>query len=161
MTDYNQFHDSINVPPPPVKKIPDMINVLTILTFIWSAYEFLSGIAGYFMACKQTMPDGGENLSKTPFGGLFSSLQETLVRSCEMKVPLLIVHLLTPVICVIGAIMMRKLKKSGFFLYLLGELVGPAVAVALLGGGIIMIVGHFFFPLVFVILYATQVKHMK
>jgi hypothetical protein len=65
-------------------------------------------------------------------------------------------------LCVFGAIQMRQLKKQGYFLYLIGELL-PLVAVflfmgigALKGFGAITLV----IPLVFIILYTMQRKHL-
>ena len=43
MTDFNQFHDSVvDIQQP--KKLPDMLNVLTILTFIGCAIGIISAI---------------------------------------------------------------------------------------------------------------------
>ena|SRR6218665_898512 len=159
MTDFNQFHDSFSNVPPPAKKMPDMINVLTILTFIWCAYEVFNAILGYTIVCSQKLPGDNEKLANSPLAGLFSSLSETLVKSCEMRVPILIAHLVCTALCFIGALQMRKLKKSGFFLYLVGEMGAPLAMVFLIGG--IMSFTGFIFPIVFVILYATQVKHMS
>jgi hypothetical protein len=79
----------------------------------------------------------------------------------EHKNLLLGVNLLCLVLCLIGAIQMRKLKKSGFFIYLIGEL----APVFVLGGLLTSLTNinfmfSVFFAFLFVILYATQLKHL-
>jgi predicted membrane protein len=58
---------------------------------------------------------------------------------------------------------MRKLKKSGFTLYAIGELAPLAVSAGLLGfsffGGIMMALSAII-AILFVILYATQRKYL-
>lgn len=159
MTDFNQFHESFSNAPPPPKKMPDMLNVLTILTFIGCAYDIFNDVLSYFIICTKSLAGENEKLANTPFAGLLSSLSETMVRSCQMRIPVLIIQLAGITLCFIGALQMRKLKKSGFFLYLIGELGVPLVMVFLIGG--IMAYAGLFFPVIFIILYATQVKHLK
>lgn len=166
MTDFNQFHDSFSNVPAPTKKMPDMINVLTILTFIGCAYFLLSGIYSYFTICKSIgIIDGsmGQIGANNPMAGFMDSAIQMVHRQCEMKLPLLLINLVTTALCFIGAMQMRQLKKAGFFIYLVGEVAGPVAQTFILGSGtigIFMILG-FIFPLVFIILYATQLKHLK
>jgi len=159
MTDYNQFHDSFADVPPPAKKMPDMINVLTILTFIWSAYELFSSFLGYSMICNKDLAGDQERLSNSPFAKFFENMAASLARQCEMRLPILIIHIITIALCFVGALQMRKMKKTGFYLYLVGELGMPLALMLIVGGW--MAAAGLFFPIIFVILYATQLKHMK
>jgi hypothetical protein len=59
---------------------------------------------------------------------------------------------------------MRKLKKTGFYIYLIGELLPWLTTFIFIGaiafGGLAIIFG-ILFTAVFVILYATQLKYLK
>ena len=128
MTDFNQFHDSLNIAPAPTKKMPDMLNVLTILTFIGCAYYLLSGIYSYFTICKSIqLIEGSMNQigANNPMAGMMDSAMQTIHKQCEMKLPILIMTLVSLLLCFIGALQMRKLKKTGFFIYLVGEIAAP------------------------------------
>lgn len=163
MTDINQFHDSLNIGPPPSKKIPDMLNVLSILSLIWCGLSLLSAFYSYFTICKSVQMM--EKLSDTdnPMAGMMSSISEAAVKQCDMKLPVLIITLISLVICFIGVLQMRKLKKPGFFLYLIGEIAAPIAMIVLIGNSMMRgfaLLG-LIFPIVFIVLYATQLKHMK
>lgn len=161
MTDVNQFHDSFSDVPPPAKKLPDMLNVLTILTFIGCGVGLLGAIYNYFTICKslEKMNQLGED---NPMASMMSSMADFMQKQCEMKLPVLIISLLSVLLCFIGAMQMRKLKRTGFFIYLVGEVAGPVAMLLMVGGGggIMSTIG-FIIPVVFIILYATQLKHLK
>lgn len=151
------------------KKLPTMLNVLTILTFIGSAFQLVSiPISKFFMKfAKQAMenPEALEQMSDEQVAEM-----EKGVRVFELMeqniVPLWIVTILAAALCVYGAIQMRKLKKDGFYIYTVGEIL-PLI------GGIIILgfsnqftsTSSYFFgigiPVLFIALYASQLKHMK
>jgi hypothetical protein len=141
-----------------------MLNVLTILTFIGSAFGFLGGLWGYFTVCKsaeklanQEMPDMGGML-----GNMMEKAIEMSIKQCDNRLVILVSTLVTVALCFFGALMMRRLKKQGFIIYILGELIGPASMAAILGASVfsgMMIIGAII-PFVMIILYATQQKYM-
>ncbi len=164
MTDVNQFHDSLNIEQPEGKKLPGMLNVLTILTFIGCAIGLIGSLYNYFTVCNKIneMNALGDD---NPMAGYMESMAESMQRQCDMKMPILLITLVCLVLCFVGAMQMRKLKKSGFYTYTIGEIIPPVAMLILVGGGsgfmgAMMIVG-FIIPIVFIILYATQLKHMK
>ncbi|KAA5533250.1 hypothetical protein F0919_11935 [Taibaiella lutea] len=165
MSDTNQFHDQTFDEFTPKKKMPDMLNVLTILTFIGSGVGLITYIYNYVTVCgsitKMTdaMSKFGED---STMGKMMKDSIEIAYKSCDLKMPLLIMNLACVILCVVGAILMRKLSKSGFYVYLIGELVGPVGVMIMVGMsfGIMAIVG-ILIPVVFLILYGTQLKHMK
>jgi hypothetical protein len=61
---------------------------------------------------------------------------------------------------------MRKLKKEGFYIYTVGELI-PVIAGALLLGfstqfnGVMSYIIGLGIPVLFIILYANNLKHLK
>jgi hypothetical protein len=151
------------------KELPGMLNVLTILTFIGCALSYLGAIWGYIDSSnyeekraetEKLLDEAGENqmVAKMLEGSL-----DIMQRSHEHRYILLLSGLLFTTLCLIGAMQMRKLKKSGYTLYLIGELVPIIIFAALVGfsiAGGIMIIFSAVIALVFVILYTTQRKHL-
>jgi hypothetical protein len=150
------------------KKIPDMLNVLTILTFVGSGIGFISSIWSCVkaqdnydkMVAAQSNLDSMPDFAKKLMG---PEMMEMARKSLENRIPILILSLLSYALCVYGAIQMRQLKKAGFTIYLVGELL-PIVAVAIFIGsgtfGVFAIFGYCIY-IIFIILYATQLKYMK
>lgn len=75
--------------------------------------------------------------------------------------------------CLFGVLQMRKLKKTGFFIYSIFEILptiyglitlgGAMFSLGGLGGGIMAIYtfASALFPIIFIILYAVNFKHLK
>lgn len=163
MSDINQFHDQISDEFTPKKKMPDMLNVLTILTFIGAGWQLINSVIAYATICGKVQDVNAQASSVSGNGfaaQILHSSADMMYRSCEMKVPLLITGLLVNIACIAGAIMMRKLSVKGYYLYLIGEILGPVVSCLILGFSIFMGIG-FIFPILFIILYSTQLKHLK
>lgn len=148
-------------------KLNTGLNVLTILTFIGSAYGLYSTLNS-FLSGKKALEDfekAQEKLAEAPawakkFAG--PEMHEILVKSLDNKIPLLIIGLVGIALCVYGAIEMRKLKKQGFMLWLIGEVL-PYIGMTIFIGGIFFqtfLVYFMIFPLIFIILYFFQRKNL-
>jgi len=153
------------------KKLPSGINVLTILTFVGSGIAILSGIWSYFKS--------GENLSKMEEMAnspefakmpdfakkMFSPEAIALLRKIdENKLSLILLTVIAAGLCIYGAIEIRKLKKSGFYTYAIGELL-PFVGYLIFVGPDFFATGYSAFisigvAVLFIILYATQLKYL-
>lgn len=89
-----------------------------------------------------------------------------------------LISLFTQVISVIGVILMLKLKKNGFYIYIFGELISYFIIAVLFGvsafygiaeayGGIVKTIGMIVPVLmviqdvIFIVLYAKQLKYMS
>jgi hypothetical protein len=81
----------------------------------------------------------------------------------DNKLPIFLLALVAIALCLYGAIQMRKWKRSGFTFYLIGELLPLLTGYLFIGSstltGFRFVVGVFFTAL-FIILYATQLKHL-
>jgi hypothetical protein len=149
------------------KKIPTGINVLTILTFVWSAYELYSSVSNFFKGQKalEEFEKAQEKMAQAPewarkFAG--PEMHEVLVKSLENRLPMFIIALLATSLCVYGAIEMRKLKKQGYFLWLAGELL-PFISLITFVGSVVfqtVIIWFMIFPLIFILLYTINKKHL-
>ncbi len=151
------------------KTLPGMLNVLTILTFIGCAISYIAAIMGFFSAANyekqladmEEMQDqmGDNELASRMMEGSAEMLQKTY----DYRYILLLSGILFTTLCLVGALQMRRLKKSGYTLYVIGELAPIILTAALIGfsltGGI-MILFSAVFAILFVILYTTQRKYL-
>jgi hypothetical protein len=168
MADLNQTANKENWLEEP-KKLPSMLNVLTILTFISNGLGFISAFYSYFSAPSNydkvvqaqdkmdQMPDIVKNMmGPDPVGNARKML--------DNRLPIMLLTLVGALLCFYGALQMRKLKKTGFTIYILGDIVPFIGLFVFIGASMLTgFTGIFgiLITLVFVILYATQLKYMK
>ncbi|HYH15194.1 MAG TPA: hypothetical protein VD794_08240 [Flavisolibacter sp.] len=154
---------------PQRKGLPGMLNVLTILTFIGCGIAYISGIWSLYSSSnydkqmaefEEALDKAGDNEMAT---NLIQGSIEMFQKSYDNRYIIFITTIVFTTLCLIGAMQMRKLKRSGFTIYTIGELAPIAVTAALVGfslaGGITIIISAFF-AVLFVILYATQRKYL-
>jgi hypothetical protein len=150
------------------KKLPEILNVLTILTLIACGIGLITSIWTFTHAEASYENVQRVNGSMKNMPGFVQDMVgpdalERARRMYENRLPILIFGLGGLVCCTIGALMMRKQKKAGYFFWLIGELV-PLTAFTVvvnltnMSGYIfkidLLIIG------VFVALYTTQYKHL-
>ena len=150
-------------------KLPSMLNVLTILTFIGSGLGVIGAITGYFTAAssyekQQQLQDKMADMPAIVKNMMGPDPVETARKQLENRLPIMLLGLVGALLCLYGAVQMRKLKKSGFSIYIIGDIL-PFLALAIFVSlssmsGFAMIFG-IVITLVFVILYSTQLKYMK
>ncbi len=146
-----------------------MLNVLTILTFIGSAIMLISiPISKFFIGfAKKAMEDPAtmERMSDKEIAEMEKGVRVFDLMEANAT-PIWIVTILGAALCVYGAIQMRKLKKDGYFIYLVGEIL-PIIGFAIILGfsNYFTTTSSYFsnlgIPLLFIILYTTQLKHLK
>lgn len=151
------------------KELPGMLNVLTILTFIGCGLSYLGALWGFYQSTnyereRAAMEELRDSAGDSGFAArMVEDSLEILQKSYENRYILLVSGLLFTTLCLIGAIQMRKLKKSGYVLYLIGEITPVIITGALIGfslvGGLSTIFSAIF-AVLFVILYSTQRKHL-
>lgn len=145
------------------------LKTLTTLTFVGCGLSYLSflfnitswGSYEKQLADAERMQDkmlDNEMIAKISEGSI-----EMIKRSHEYRYIILASGLLFTTLCLIGALRMRKLQKSGYPLYVIGEIAPLIVTSVLLGftllGGVITIITAIV-TLLFVILYTNQRKYL-
>lgn len=165
MSDTNQ-NDVLNFPES--KKLPGMLNVLTILTFIGSGLALLLTLgSSWLMSFSKKIMDNAEGMELPPDKMAEIEKGRKAIEMFEAnKYPIIISGLIGIALCVYGAMQMRKLKKEGFYIYTIGELLPLIIGAFLMGFSVqysstSSYVTNLGLPLLFVILYATQLKYMK
>lgn len=147
--------------------LPSALNVLTILTFIGCALGFFSAFWQYARAEKgyNDLLKARENIDQAPAfvkGMLSPEAVEMARKGVEYKLPIMLLTLVGVGLCLWGALEMRKLKKQGFLLWVVGEFLPIVGGIVFLGFG--MLSGFYLIfmsvPIVFLILYAVNRKHL-
>jgi hypothetical protein len=148
--------------------IPSMLNTLTILTLIGSGVLGLLTMAmpalvSFFNRMMNNALQSGKEFSDKELADIEQGKQFFELLS-ENMVPLVAVGLIGCALCAMGAVMMRKLKKDGLWIYLAGQLVPLAVSFFLMGTnqftGVSSVISNLILPAVFSILYYTQRKFL-
>lgn len=167
MSTTNQTNDVFDLEDGQKPAMPTSINVLTILTIIGSSIFAIMGLWTYFTIEKsyKTMLENRDKLAEAPAWAkklMSPEMIENARKQMENKLPIMLLTLVGCALCLYGAIEMRKLKKQGFILWAAGEFL-PIV-----GGAIFVGVGAFsglglfafLFPVLFLIMYAVNRKHL-
>jgi hypothetical protein len=148
-------------------KLPVGLNILTILTFIGCAWELYSTVSNFLGGKKslEELEKAQEQLAEAPSWAKKMAgpeVQEMMRQALDNKVPLLIIGLVAVSLCVYGAVQMRKLRKEGYFIWLVGEIL-PFISAAIFMSALFSTIYIYFslFPLLFIILYTVQRKHLK
>jgi len=139
-------------------KRPAFLNILCILSFVGIGIAFISGIINL------TQLDRNIETLKS-FGGLLGGDTDSAVEALtNWGYTVYIITIVASLICLLGVIMMWKIKKTGFYIYVVGEIAPGIATIVLLGGfgtlGTLAIVGSLIFPIAFIIMYAINLKHM-
>ena len=149
------------------KKLPETLNVISILTFVGSGVAILGQIYSFFKAQstydqiaqnQDKMDQAPEFLKKLMGPDPVGMARKTL----ENRTPMLILAIVAAALCIFGALQMRQLKKIGFPIYVIGELL-PIVAYYIFIGqmGVFTLVFSLLINGAFIIMYATQLKHLS
>ncbi len=151
------------------RKLPTMLNVLTMITIIWSSilacsqvYSFFNAKASYDkIVAMQDKLDSMPDFMKRFMG---PDMVEMARQSYENRVPILLLTFVALGLSIVGAAQMRKLKKMGFYIYVVGKILplitaGVFIGIGTFGG--FGIVSALVFPAIFIILYATQLKYLS
>lgn len=144
------------------------LKTLTTLTFIGCAISYLGLIYsmatwGNYEKQLEQAQENQEKMGDSGMGKFMAGSIEMMQKSHQYRYILLITGLIFTTLCLIGALRMRKLRKSGYPMYVFGELAPILVSAVLLGfssfGGI-TIIFSIVIGVLFVILYGTQRKYM-
>ncbi len=122
-------------------KRPVFLTVLCILTFIGSGLGLLSSllmIAGVGALSSYLGSFGGIAAGGTAYFGVSALLAAGSL---------------------FGAIMMWKLKKTGFYLYVAANIIAAILPMVWLGSAFAIL--GFIWPVIFIVLYAINLKHLK
>ena len=168
MENVNQTNDVFNQQRP--KELPGMLNVLTILTFIGCGLGYLSSCWSFIQNNNpdkqiEKLNEAREKMGDSGFGArMIDSSIVMIQKSYENRYLLIISGLVFTTLCLIGAMQMRKLRKTGYYYYLVGELAPIVLMAGLFGSsffGALTLLFAALISVIFVVLYSTQLKYLK
>lgn len=155
---------------------PTFLTVLCILTFIGSGWGIVTGISSYFTAnaaagvAQAAMEDAREKIENETSNAGSQMAEKMLAGVSDMYTPERIkknalFSIAASVFTLLGAILMFGLKKTGYWTYILGTLIGIIAPFVVFGGGnLITIISSSaiaFVGIIFVILYGLNFKYLK
>jgi hypothetical protein len=149
------------------KKLPETLNVITILTFVGSGLALITHFYSFFRARDSyektlQLQDKLDQVPGWVKGFMAPDPIGTARNAMENRVPLLILNVVAALLCIYGAVQMRQLKKVGFPIYIIGELLPFAALFIFVGWlGWFALSSTIVFALVFILLYASQRKYFK
>jgi hypothetical protein len=149
-------------------KRPTFLTVLCILTFVGAGLNLIMSIVNYFSY--SAMASTGGNFLNSLGGGesdqlaqSVGALAEAFGMDFEKMAMVSLIQALINIPILIGALLMWKQKKAGFYVYTAFELTQPIIPLAMgLGmlGGMMAVFG-IVFAVIFIVLYALNLKHMS
>jgi hypothetical protein len=160
--------DVLNYDEEKKSKLPSGLNVLTILTFIGCAIFgvftlFLPAIYKFSLGFMEKAVSSGKELSAKELAEIEKG-RAAIELAQQNMIPLMVIGLAGIILCFVGALWMRKLKKDGYWMYVAGELVPVIAGFFLLGTaqytGVSSILFGIGIPVLFVVLYTMQRKHL-
>ena len=148
-------------------KRPTFITVLCILSFVGIAFSLIGGIMNYFtysaMASSGDMFGAMKSAAGEQMGQAMNAMADAMGMDYgKMAMNAIVVGLLNIPILV-GALLMWKQKKMGFYIYAVFELIQCIMPFILVGGLMAGIMGTAMaiFAVVFIVLYGVNLKHMS
>jgi hypothetical protein len=172
MTDFNQnidqAKDLLNLEDKDMQKLPQMLNILTILTYIGCGLGLIGAVYNYFtIGVASKLYNAGAGTTSTgdkTIDSMLSGVSEMVKKQYDNRLMILVFALIGVALCFYGAMQMRNLKKQGFLFYLVGEIL-PIISFALFVGfgnifGAAGMIFSVLFAALFIILYATQRKYL-
>lgn len=159
-----------------LKKRPSFLTVLCILTFIVSGCNFLFSLLGLFQSKSFDASGIEEAVSQLKEAAqsadgrmqqflmnVVDSLSSTIQAGVEHATALALVEVFVAAISIVGAYLMFRLQKSGFYTYIVAKAIGIIVPLTLLGFNLLTGMMYGFaivIGAVFIILYGVNRKYM-
>ena len=155
------------------KGIPVFLKVLCILTFIGAGIGLIMGLVSMFTieSSIKSMENSQKLLGNS---SIFGNMDGQIEATRKFGLQSAILSTIGNALCLLGAIMMFKLKRNGYFIYIAGQIipsVGAVIFTTSIKGGAsggsmasMMYAGLVFqiaLALAFIIMYGVNLKHLK
>ncbi|MBN1181466.1 MAG: hypothetical protein JXB49_04205 [Bacteroidales bacterium] len=153
------------------KRRPVLLTVLCIISYIGLGWSILNGLIGllasnFTRSLTPLFKKISDYAANTPSSSAFKSIKDIgsfLGKVIEEAFNMQLATILLSIIALIGVLLMWQLKGTGFYLYLIAKFFIVCIPIIFLGmnsiTGIIAIISGFF-AMIFIILYATNLKYL-
>lgn len=166
--------EAIDNPTVGEKKASSFLKVLCVLTYVGSgggavnsliSIAFGGNVEDQMAEAQTQMMQLYDAAASSPFvQDLVLAYVDMMDQLVENYMTMNLTALLAQLLNVAGAALMWKLKRNGYYIYLVGQLITIVMPMIFFGfnliGGI-MIASGAIFSILFLVLYGTQLKHMK
>jgi len=162
---------------PEKRSRPTFLTVLCILTFIGSGWGIISGFTSYASAnltaglTQAAMEDAQKELENEELTGSGAAIANQMLAGVSdvLKPENIrknaIFSIVSCVLTLAGGVLMFRLSKTGFWLYVLGTLIGIVAPFIVYGAAnfvtILSSSAIAFFGILFVVLYGLNLKHLR
>ena len=150
-------------------KLTKTLNILTILTIIGSAIFLIPVLlmptcTGFSKKMMAKAAESGQQMSPKDMEKIREANAQLEIVEKNM-VPYIAINVLGAGLCLFGAVMMRKLKKDGYWLYIAGQVLPWVGNILVLGvayftGQMMNTLFMLMITLLFIVLYTTQRKNL-
>lgn len=158
------------------KQRPTLLTVICILSFIAGAWGIISGAMNLMAGSgsdemaklRAQMEESQAQMGELGEGGdamngMMDGMMEAAEKTAASAKPMGIASIVLSLLSLFGVWKMWNLQKQGFYIYLLAALAGLIVPFVFMGFNIISIAAvglGGLFTILFIILYAVNLKHM-
>jgi hypothetical protein len=156
------------------KTRPTLLTVVCIISYVLLGFSILNGFTGAifgtltstFEPVLEKIIERDVHLDEVPMGvrSLVEDSFDVAYKAMEHATTMSLLSLLLSVIALFGVIMMWQLKKTGFYLYTGAKIFILLIPLIFLGLNFITFIAVTstgMFAIVFIILFAVNLKHMK
>lgn len=143
---------------------PTLLTVLCILSFIGAGFAIIWYIIALIGAmAAQALVSGSEEaidaMGATDSAAVADAASDVAAVGMGLVWAYVILGTIGTILALVGVIRMWKLQKSGFYLYVAGTVLALIMSVVFAGTeGLVM---NIVVPVVFIVLYGLNLKHMK
>jgi hypothetical protein len=152
------------------KQRPTLLTVLCVLTFIGSGVNVFSNLMGMFMSPiknflgPEFFEKALEEINEEPARQFIEQAFEMAQQAIEHIFEISLVNFVLYAASLTGAILMFQLKKIGFYVYSTAQILLLFVAPVFIGFNLFINIGILFasfFAILFIVLYAVNLKKMN
>ncbi len=137
-------------------KRPVFLTVLCILSFIAAGFAIIGYVTVLtLMGAVSAAASGMEGVSAETSAMMSEAMSK--VPSAGLTWAYIIVGFVTVLISLFGVIKMWKLQKMGYFLYVGASVASMVMGIIYSGFGVMGVI----FPILFIVLYGLNLKHLK
>lgn len=143
-------------------KRPSFLTVLCILTFIGAGLGILGGIWNMITIPSQIETIKGLGALATGLGGDLGAELTAQIEALE-KFGMISagLSLVGSILCLLGALKMWKMAKSGYFMYIAGQVLALVGVFLIMGTSWLAGPIGMIFPIAFIVMYTLNLKHLK
>lgn len=159
---------------PTAPKRPLMLTILCIISIVIGVWSFAGGASSAFTksseaqlkVAREKMEASMSQLNEAGVKNVARMLEsavEMAERTVRYAKPLGYSSMMLAIVGIIGVVLMWRLKRMGFWIYVFSSIAGLVVPLVLVGGGVAAMVGIGVVAVVtvaFIVMYAIHLKYM-